>query len=226
MNRYKNDYRKISMLALVGVGLASIPAVVADAAKPPKPPGNNALKLTSAPTIINYGAASVLSGQLTGNANAGLAVALQQDVYPYGDGLRLVASTTTNAQGRFSFTRTPGANTNYRVTVKARTATTGVRVRPRVSLRLSDTTPAAAQLVTFSGKVRPAHDGFRVSVQRQTPTGSFATVRRPLLHAAPGNESTYRTSLRIGSTGTYRVVILSHGDHLFGASAVRVLTAH
>jgi hypothetical protein len=147
-------------------------------------------------------------------------------VFPYGDGVQLVARATTDAHGRFTFTRAPGRNTNFRVTVKGRTATVGVRVRPRVSLRISDSTPAKGQLTTFSGKVRPAHDGAQVLLQRQTPTGSFAIQRRLVLQPAPGNESPFRTSLPVRSSGTYRIVILAHGDHLLGRSGLRLVTTH
>ena len=224
-------------LALLGA--LSVP-LAAQGAQPPA--GGNQIKLKApAPGIVLFGASSVLAGQLTGQANRDQTVTLQQDVFPFGDGVTTVAATKTDAKGNFSFTRSPGKNTNFRVLSKGVTAATALRVRPRVALRVSDSTPSAGQMVTFSGTVRPQHDGLRILIQRQASTGAFgrraARARsvfcpdwpvawRTVLQTATGNVSTFKATLRVPSAGNYRAVLLSHGDHVTGYSTVRTLTTH
>jgi hypothetical protein len=99
-----------------------------------------------------------------------------------------------------------------------RQAFTGVRVRTRVSRRVSDSTRRRGQLVRFSGFVAPRHDGRPVLIQRRSATGVFVTVRRTLLGPTTGNRSAYTTTLRVRSTAVYRARVLAHGDHLTGTS--------
>jgi hypothetical protein len=109
------------------------------------------------------------------------------------------------------------------------------RVRPRVTLRVSDSTPAAGQMVTFSGTVRPQYDGLRIVIQRRAATAAFVrrffcpdwpVTWRTVLRTATGDVSTFKATLRVPSGGSYRAVLPGHGDRLTAYSAVRTLTTH
>ncbi len=76
----------------------------------------------------------------------------------------------------------------------------------------------------FSGRVCPEHDGTTVSIQRRS-NGRFRTIRRTTLRDIPNVAcSSYRSVIRIRSTGRYRTVIGAHADHARGVSPARRAT--
>ena len=178
----------------------------------------NTLGAKANPTPVTFAAPTTVSGKLTGANNGAQPVTLAEDKFPFGDGYVGVATTRTAANGDYSFTQIPETNRNYRVTVATFQAFTTVRVRMRVSRRVSDSTPRRGQVVRFSGFVSPKHDGSVVLLQRRSATGAWVTVRRATLIATTGNRSAYTTTRAVGSTGTYRTRVLGHGDHLTGTS--------
>ena len=212
------------ILFLVVAGLLAA-AVSAGAAPKPKPKPGGRLSAAAKPTPLVFGQGTVVSGKLTGPNNGGQQVTLAEDPFPYGDGYTNVATATTAANGNYAFApRVPATNRNYRVSVQGKQAFTGVRVRMRVSFAVGDSTPNRGQRVGFKGFVAPKHDGRTALVQRLSATGRWGTVKRTLLKATTGNRSRYGTSLVIRRTGTYRVRVGAHGDHLTGTSRTRTLT--
>jgi hypothetical protein len=211
---------------LVVVGLLAV-AVPAEATHRPGHGGGGSGNFTAAakPSPIVFGAATTVSGKLTGQNNGGQQVTLAEDPFPYGDGYTNVATATTANNGNYTFPRQfPATNRNYRVSTAAAQVFTGVRVRMRVSFFVGDSTPNRGQRVGFTGFVAPKHDGRTVLIQRRSSTGRWGTVRRTLLKATTGNRSRYSTSLVIRRTGTYRVRAGADGDHLTGTSRTRTLS--
>ena len=104
-----------------------------------------------------------------------------------------------------------------------------VRVRPKVTLRLSDRTPRSGQRVRFKGFALPAHDGMAVRIQRKTRDG-WKTIATPLLKPATPVDgvarSKYRKRIRIRRSGAYRTVLPAHGDHARGVSRKRRAFVH
>jgi hypothetical protein len=200
------------------------------------PPSKNAVTITSLPTTLTYGRATTIAGQVSGPGNAGVLVTLEENPYPYTGGFKPTTVTTgTGATGAYSLAVTPSVSTHYRVTVKTKppvtSPETAVRVRVKVTLRLSDLTPAAGQRVRFSGTVTPAHDGKLARIQRRTSTGAWKTVASATLVAAtPVNgvaRSKFSKRLRINRTATYRVrVAPGDGDHIAGNSSRRRARVH
>ncbi len=190
-------------------------------------PGNaETLSVGATPNPIVFGRSTVLSGRLTGNNKAGRTVRLDGAPYPYTSFVNNIATTTTSSNGGFSFARRPRLNTRYRVSVGALVSSTvDVLVRQRVSLYLSDSTPRRGQLVRFSGRSCPTHDGAVVSIQKRTSTGSFRTVRRTRLRDA-SRCSVYSRRLRIFRDGVFRTVVARDGDHARGFSRRRSVDAH
>ena len=103
--------------------------------------------------------------------------------------------------------------------------TVTVLVRQRVSLRLSDRTPRRGQLVRFSGRSCPTHDGAVVSIQKRRSTGGWRTVRRTRLRDA-SRCSVYSRRLRIYRDATFRTVVARDADHARGFSRRRSADAH
>jgi len=209
-------------LAAAALGTATmLPAAAAGAPKPPPGGGATTLSLNAAPNPVVFGGSLTLTGKLTANKVADQKITVRSDPFPF-DTFANAGTAMTNAAGDFSLTQKPTANARYQaLTGKDESAIVTVLVRPKVSLRLSDYTPAAGQRVRFTGRVCPEHDGRNVAIQRRSG-GRFTTVRRVTLRDVPGSPcSSYRRVIRVRADGRYRTVIGSHADHARGASRVR-----
>ncbi len=220
-----------SLLALPAAALlaASISVVANAAHRPGHQPGGGggapSLTIGAKPNTIVFGGATVVSGRLRGQNNAGRTVALRADGYPFNVGNAVVATTQTSSNGSYSFTQRPDRNTNYQVTLGAvRSERVRVNVRFRMSLRVSDSTPRAGALVRFSGRACPESDGAVVSIQRRGSSGRYRTVRRTRLRAAT-RCSTYSRRMRIYRDGTYRATV-DDAARARGYSRSRFLNAH
>lgn len=194
---------------------------------------NPALSIAAGPNPLVWGGATTISGRLTGaRTTAGLDVTLRQNPYPYTTGFKAVATVKTNPQGRYAFTRKPTRNVRYQVTAKAKpggpvtSPSLQVRVRTKVTLRLSDSTPARGQSVRFSGSVYPAHDGRIIFLQRRTSMGRYATVARvKARHVLGGRRSSFARRVRLFRSGAYRAYVTGHFDHSAGF-ATRSVVVH
>ncbi len=230
------------LIAGVAVALAIVPAAAAqnqgnnpgnpnNPQNPGTPPNSNgAVTLDAKPAIVVFSSPITLSGRLSGTRNdAGVTVRLEQDTTrPYGDGYRPAGVTATTANnGRYSITRTPLQNTQYRVVAQASPPVTSpaklVLVRTRVGFKLSDSTPARGSLVRISGSVFPAHDGRSVLIQKRSPSGRFVTVARTTLRDAGDARSSYSRRVRVRRDGVYRVKLPSDSDHVNGFSRLRTI---
>jgi hypothetical protein len=206
----------------------SAPLAGAGAAKPPNP---GQLSLTSSAPLITFGQKDTLSGQLKGGG-AGVTVQLQQQPAPFTDGFKNVAgvSATTDNQGKFSFSVQPGVSTKYRAVAKASPPVTSpeltLPVRFKVTLRLSDYTPARGQRVRFSGTTAPAHDAATVYIQRRTAAGGYRTVSRAVLQHTGGNFSTYSKRIRTTRNGVFRARVLKDDLHATGTSRAKRERVH
>jgi hypothetical protein len=220
--------RRIAALTILAV--AGVAATAAQAHHRPGhegPGGSGNLTLAGQPGTVVFGRAVRLSGKLTGPNNAGRNVNVQGDPFPF-DNFGNVASATTNASGDYSVTQRPTVNTRYQArSGNEQSGIVTIRVRPAVSLRLSDSTPRRGQRVRFAGRVCPEHDGARVAIQRRTRTGSFRTVARTTLRDVPGSTcSSYRRTFRVFRDGTFRTTLAAHNDHATGISPRRRANAH
>lgn len=196
------------------------------------PPGQNAVTLFARPNPVIHGGAILLSGQISGPGASGQAVTLEQNPYPYTKWVS-VGTVLSAANGSFSLQRAPKRNTRYRVSYKpnrgGRVTSPEVleRVRVRLTLAVTDATPARGQLVRFFGSAFPPHTGRYVYIQRRTGlTGAFTTIARTRLLAVNAFRSRYTRAVRISRSGYYRVVVYGHADHAFGFSAKRRLVIH
>jgi hypothetical protein len=208
--------------------VVAAPLAGVGAAKPPKP---GQLSLTSSAPIITFGQKDTLSGQLKGGG-AGVTVQLQQQPAPFTGGFKNVAGAdaTTDNQGKFSVSVQPGVSTKYRAVAKASPTVTSpeltLPVRFKVTLHLSDYTPARGQRVRFSGSTAPAHDSATVYIQRRTATGGYRTVSRAVLQHTGGNFSTYSKRISITGDGVFRARVLKDDLHATGTSRAKRERVH
>src|SRR5680860_734086 len=195
--------------ALAAAALATACAIpaTAPAQKPPTPaPGAVSLTLGAAPNPVLAGRILTLSGRLTADKMANQKVDLTSDPFPF-DKLGKAGTATTNAAGDFQLIQRPTANTRYQARKgQGESALVTVLVRPRVGLRLSDSTPSAGQRVRFSGRVCPEHDGTTMAIQRR----SGGRFNHPP-HRATGCPGLGLLELQASAPRT-RGRQLSHGD--------------
>jgi hypothetical protein len=210
----------ITTAAFLGAAILAVPAV--DAAKPE--PKN--LTIGASATTIKFGGTVTLSGKLNGSNNSGRQVTVEQDPFPV-DTFTNAGTATTNATGDWSSAQKPTANTRYRArSGNADSKTLDVMVRPAISLKVSDRTPAAGTSVRFSGQLCPEHDGTAIALQRRFGT-KWRTLRKPVLKDIPGATcSSYSKRLRARRDGAYRMRFLGDADHVAGNSRGRRLNVH
>jgi hypothetical protein len=216
---------------LAGLFVAALlPALASADHKPghPKGPGTPGgpgnFTIAANPNPIVFGRTTTIAGRLSGPDNAGKTVTLRGDGYPFG-AFQNVATAVTNAQGDYSFAQTPALNTRYHARQGSQeTGVVTVLVRIRTSLRVSDRTPRRGQVVRFSGRACPKHNGALVRLQRLTRRG-WVTVRSTRLRDARGC-SAYSRRMRVYRDARYRTVVLRDADHANGISARRLVDVH
>jgi hypothetical protein len=216
--------RVIVAATLVAALAVALPVVAGASHNPNHPGGPPELTLNANPNPTVYRGPTVLSGRLRApGSDAGRTITLRADRYPFNGG-RPVATTVTDASGRYAFgPRRPPKNTNYRTVFgNLRSSLERVRVRLRVSFRLSDDTPMRGQRVRFSGRVCPTHDGRLVAIQKRTATGAWVDVRRTFTTDAI-RCSIYVKRIRLFNDNVFRVVVRRHVDHARGISATRTV---
>lgn len=234
-----NKLRSLAAVTAVA-GVVASGSALADHKPGHQPPGGGSadLSLTADTPIVRFnpalvppGGRATLSGRLKNQTSAGQVIVLTQNPAPLADNLFEPAGreTTTDAQGNFRFTDVVvPVNTQFRAqtgTPPTLSPVALVRVRPRVSLRVSDRTPRRGERVRFRGRISPEHDGKVVAVQRRDRDGRFRTVKETVAQDVVGMPfSRYRTRVRVRSTGVYRVVVRpGDEDHINGFSSKRRL---
>jgi hypothetical protein len=153
----------------------------------------------------------VLNGTLSGTGNAGQAVILQQNPFPYTQGFLNVGNPlVTDAAGNFAFpVISVGSTTQYRVVLASKVdvmspvATVGAAVR--VSSAASRTRVRRGNRVNFHGAVRPTGPGSAVSIQKLSSTGHWVRVAGTYTRRGGKSFSTYSKSVTVRRGGTYRV---------------------
>src|SRR4051794_19076772 len=134
------------------------------AAKPPKggKPNPNLTIKASAPAVT-FGRTVTLSGTAK-NVAAGTTVELQQNPFPYAGFKPSGKTAVVDTAGNWAVPGVaPQVHTQYKIVAKTSPPTESagvlVRVRLRVSFRVSESTPKKGARVRFFGTVAPAHDG-------------------------------------------------------------------
>jgi hypothetical protein len=210
---------KRTILTIAAVALVAVPVVQAQQAP-------DTLSIAADHGSVKFGGSITLSGKLTGSNVDGRNVRVQADELPL-DSFSNAGNATTNATGDWSLVVKPNANTRYRARVgNMESANLDVTVIPKVSLRLSDRTPARGQRVTFSGRVCPEHDTVAIALQRRSSTG-WKTIASPVLADIPNVTcSSYSVVKRVRRNGRFRARFLGDADHAAASSRVKRARVH
>jgi hypothetical protein len=210
---------KRTMITIAAVALVAVPFVQAQQTQ-------DTLSIAAAPGTVKFGDSITLSGKLTGSNVDGRNVRVQADEFPV-DSFSNEGNATTNATGDWTLVVKPNANTRYQARVgNLESANLDVTVMPKVSLRLSDRTPARGQRVKFSGRVCPEHDTVTIALQRRSSTG-WKTISNPVLADIPNVAcSSYSVTRRVRRNGRFRARFLGDADHAASNSRVKRARVH
>jgi hypothetical protein len=168
-----------------------------------------------------------LSGQVFGTAVAGITVTLQESPYPFG-GFNDVATTTTDASGKYVFIRQLKTHTAWRVVAQTKPAGTSlpafVLQEDTVTLKASTSRPKRGHSVLFTGFATPARFGFPVYIQRLGKHGWRTVLTAKLAITSIPDTVSYAVRLRRVVSGVYRAYVPGGYDHLADASPAKRIT--
>ena len=165
------------------------------------------LSLNASPNPVTPNAKTLISGVLSGTGNGDRRVVLQANPFPYTQGFRNASDIhLTNADGTFSFPLLAiPVNTQYRVLLpnlpEIGSPIVTVGVRPKVTISAKR---LHGRTFRFRGKVRPAHDGAGITIQRWNGS-AWVKVKSTHARAAKGDVSKYSKRVRVRRSGRYRV---------------------
>jgi hypothetical protein len=210
---------KRALLATAAVvAMAALFAPLGSAA-PKKNTENPNLTIQVDPAIQTWPRKVTVTGTLKGQDNANQTITLQADPFPFNSGpFKDADTTTTDANGDYTFSVQPQEHTNYRTvadtTPKELSGVVTVRSRMKITRRVDDKTPVEGQTITFSGHVGPAHPGEQVFLQRRRPSGTWKTMDSTQL----GPEQSDKTSLYSDDVvakrdGLWRAKVKADADH-------------
>ena len=184
------------------------------------------IRIALTPSRVVWGGDLTVIGRLAGSALSGTRVALERQGFPFRSGFNEVATTTAGRTGTFRFNVSSlFETTHFRVVTRThrpvssgiRTASSALRVGARASSR-------GRRRARIQGAIWPRVAAGRVSLQKRSPRGRWAVVRRQAPKALDANRSRYSFTVRRGKRRTpasrYRVVVLARdgGAHVPGRS--------
>ena len=186
-----------------------------------------AVSLNASKTVGHFDENITLAGQVFGTSVAGLTVTLQENPYPF-SGWDDVATTTTDAAGKYQFVRALKTNTAWRVVAGTKPPGTSntalVLQQDSVTMKASTTRPKRGHSVLFTGFAKPARFGFPVYIQRLGRSGWHTVLTAKLAITPIPDTVSYAVRLRHVVSGVYRAYVPGGYDHLAAASSARRIT--
>jgi hypothetical protein len=185
------------------------------------------VSIAVAQPIVWFGHSQTVSGQVYGAAVSAITVTLQENPFPFA-GWTDVSTTTTDAGGRYQFSRPVNANTAYRAVAQTKppgtSATAFAYEQDTVSLKASTSHPRRGHTVLFTGFSSPARVGGSVNIQRLGRRGWRTVLRANLAPTTVPNAASYAIRLRRLVPGLYRAFVPDGWDHLAGVSPAKRIT--
>jgi hypothetical protein len=185
------------------------------------------VSLNASKTTGHFDENITLSGQVFGSAVSGITVTLQENPYPF-SGWNDVATTTTDAAGKYAFVRQLKTNTAWRVVAGTKPPGTSlpalVLQQDSVTMKASTTRPRRGHTVLFTGFAKPARFGFPVYIQRLGKGGWHRVLTAKLAITPLADTVSYAVRLRHVVSGVYRAYVPGGYDHVAAASSAKRIT--
>jgi plastocyanin len=99
----------------------------------------------------------------------------------------------------------------------------GGKLSTKITLQVSDPTPASGDRIRFFGSVQPEQDGRLLQLQRRGRGGSYRTVKKLKLRDAGASRSRFSGTLRVLGDAVFRARLPADSDHQTGTSRTRRL---
>jgi len=166
------------------------------------------LSILATPDPVAFGGAVTIAGTLSGTGNAGRAVVLQADPFPFKTGLQTIGNPQlTSASGGFSFPILGLTTvTQFRVLTTTKPPVSSLVTVADVAVRVSSHIARTARpgFARFYGTVSPAEDGMQIGILRISH-GHGALVGGTILRHLNAAGSRYSRVVRV-RPGVYRVL--------------------
>src|SRR3954451_20172322 len=186
-----------------------------------------AVSLNANKRVGSFNENITLSGQVFGTAVAGITVTLQENPYPFA-GWNDVATTTTDASGKYVFIRQLKTHTGWRAIAQTKPAGASspafVLQEDTVTIKASTSRPKRGHSVLFTGFATPARFGFPVYVQRLGKHGWRRVLTAKLAITPIADTVSYAVRLKRAVSGLYRAYVPSGYDHVAGWSSSKRIT--
>ncbi|MGH2853219.1 MAG: fibronectin type III domain-containing protein [Solirubrobacteraceae bacterium] len=179
------------------------------------------MTITTAPDPVVFGKRLSVFGALSGTGNAGVAVVLQADSFPYTHGFSNIGnSQITDPAGEFMFALPHlSASATLRVALVSNpnVHSRGIIEHVAVSVTLHVRPATHRGFVRFYGTVTPRQSHAPVVLERLSHGHEYAVVGHTKLEPAPHGVSQFSRILRL-RPGTYRVLVRDYGSQVSGLS--------
>jgi hypothetical protein len=193
---------------LIAVNAAGAATGADHAFKTAKVPLSLAILVAPKPTV--YGSTATVQGTLSGTGNAGRAVVLQQNPFPYTAGFTDIGNAElTNTTGGFSF---PVAGltqaTQYRVVTTTNPPVISTTVTEEVAVQVSAHVGRAHRrhYARIYGTVTPAVEGMQVGIMRVID-GRNVLVSGTILRHKSTTSSSFSRTIRVKRHALYRIFV-------------------
>jgi hypothetical protein len=173
------------------------------------------LSLISTPNPVPFGKPTTVQGVLSGTGNAGRAVVLQSNAFPYTAGFANAGNAqVTNAQGQFFFPLLSlPINTQFRVVMTDRPDIVSPIITVFSEVHVSTHIKRRGSVARFFGSVTPAADGQTVLIKRLSH-GRWRFVAQTTTRHHSATSSSFSKHVRIRHSGRYRVeVVVTNGQY-------------
>jgi hypothetical protein len=168
------------------------------------------LAILAAPNPTVFGSTATVQGTLSGTGNAGRAVVLQQNPFPYTAGFANVGNAElTTATGGFSFPVTGLTQaTQYRVVTSTNPPVVSPIVIEGVAVRVSAHVGRARRrhYARIYGTVTPAVEGMQVAIMRVIG-GRNVLVSGTIVRHMNATSSSFSRTIRVKRHGLYRIFV-------------------
>jgi hypothetical protein len=185
------------------------------------------LAILASPDPVLYGGTVTIQGTLAGTGNAGRAVVLQGNPFPYTAGFANLGNPElTNAAGSFSFPVLGMVQgTEFRVVTTANPPVVSPDVFESVDLRVSASAGPVGRRgkALFHGVVSPAMDGAEIAVMHFT-RGREVFVAGTRLHHRTTRSSHFSLLARVKRGNLYRILVHIPGGPLSSTYSSPILT--
>jgi hypothetical protein len=181
------------------------------------------LQMLVSPKPTVFGSPATVQGTLSGTGNAGRAVVLQQNPFPYTAGFGDVGNAElTSATGGFSFVvPSIAAATQYRVVTETVPPVVSPVALEEVAVRIGAHVGRARRRghARIYGTVSPAVNGMEVGIMRVV-NGHNVLVAGTTLHALNASSSRFSRTIRVKRHALYRVLVrVTNGAQVSNYSA-------